>query len=124
MAVIFAVELGSPDDPTPRRWTCRDISPSQFYHYGKRIAECLDLKMWAISQAFYLINPSLDKMVMSEWVHRFLLKGQDAQADHGVILLNDSVCSHNTAFLDNFDSREVLIIAQIIFPDQGYHGTW
>jgi len=40
----------------------------------------LDPQMRTISQAFYLINPSLDKMVMSEWVHRFLLKGEDAQA--------------------------------------------
>jgi hypothetical protein len=122
VAVLFAAELGNHDDPTPRRWTCRDISCPRFE--GRWWHGYSDLESRTRSQLAYLTDPSLDEMVMLGWEHRFLLKGEVAQADHGVILLNDSVCKHNTTFLDNFTLTEALIIAQIIFPDQGYYGVW
>jgi Heterokaryon incompatibility protein (HET) len=148
LAVFFAVDLGDADDLRPRRWTCRDISTYRFensYLFYSLYEDALELR--ARTQLVNLSDPSFDELVPSTWERRSLLKGKGAQAGCGIILLDEFPRDiSNTEFVlrrgDNDGHgchitseggsipRETAIVAQIIFPGQGYeersslHGSY
>jgi hypothetical protein len=77
-AVFFAVDLGDPDHPGPRRWTCRDISSARFEKsYPPNPHYMYDLELRARSQLVCLTDPSCDGPVSITWDrrdHRSLLR--------------------------------------------------
>lgn len=138
LAVFFAVDLGDVDRPGPRRWTCRDISWCQFQKRSKyQTCDTYSLELRARSQLICLTDSSFDDMVVATWETQFLLRSESAQADHGIILVDEAARDFSNAesFLQrggndgdgsdmtstrNRRPKDAVIVAQIIFPVQRY----
>ena len=107
VAVFFAAELRNPDNRTPSEWTCRDISRPQFEMGNPD----LDLESRTRSRFAYLIDPTFDNMVISGRRHRFLLKGEGAQADRGIIILDNSLRKRSSVSSEESAHRDMFIVA-------------
>lgn len=135
LAVLFAIALGDADHLEPRRWTCRDISPSRFERcYESRIRSSYGLELRARTQLAALIDPLSDDLDPMTWERRALLRREGAQTGHGNVFLDDRTWDFSGASFvlrrdddghvlgvtseGGCDPRESVIVAQITFPDE------